>query len=87
MIPPSPEPMNWNEKASEGTERGQPNSWAMGLSPTTTTNVAPPPTSNSATEAIRTQKRYSGRSRENMSAITRPETAPPRRAVRTWLQS
>ena len=52
--PPNPAPRNCSEKASEGTWRGQENSAAIGLSATTTRNMAPEPISNVSTEATST---------------------------------
>ena len=52
--PPNPAPMNWSEKARDGTARGQENSAAIGLSATTIRNMAPEPISRVSTEAAST---------------------------------
>ena len=56
-MPPKPEPTNCIEKASEGTARGQPKSWAIGLSATTMMNAPPEPISSSSVEAASTANR------------------------------
>ena len=55
--PPKPEPINWSEKAKDGTARGQPNSAAIGLRATTTRYMPPALIASSQNEAMTTVSR------------------------------